>query len=844
MAEDFFYSYSQSRKKASRKKFILNSLVFVGALVIFLSGAFILWISSFQMPNLDAFKDREIAQSTKIYDRTGQVLLYEVHQNIKRTVLPFDQISPFLKNATVAIEDSGFYSHGGIKITSIIRAVLADLVSLKLSQGGSTITQQVIKNSLLSSEKTVSRKIKEWVLAMRLEKIMNKDDILNIYLNETSYGGSIYGVEEAAQTFFGKTAADVSLAEAAYIAALPQAPTFYSPYGNNRAELDKRKNLVLSEMLQNGLIDQSQYDSATKEQVKFLPQEEGGIKAPHFVMYVKQLLVDKYGEKKVDEGGLKVITTLDYNLQAKGEELAKQYATENKTKFNAENLALVAIDPKTGQILSMVGSRDYFDKEIDGNFNVTVAHRQPGSSFKPLVYSEAFVKGYTPDTVLFDLPTEFSSQCSPQSQPLSPDAVCYTPQNYDGQYRGPMTLKNALAQSVNIPSVKIFYLAGLKDSLDLAKNMGIQSLGDPNQYGLTLVLGGGEVSLLDMTGAYSVFADDGIQNPHQSILKVEDSDGQTLEEFTPNPTEVLPSNVASEISSILSDNVARTPLYGPNSLLYFPDREVAVKTGTTNDYKDAWILGYTPSLAVGAWAGNNDNTPMEHKISGLIVSPFWRSFMDYALATSTPEEFKKPAPEDPSTLKPVLRGIWQGGQTYFTDSVSGKLATQYTPAETKQENTIKNVHSILYWLNKDDPRGAAPKDPTQDSQFANWEYPIRQWVVKNGIQEDTNFVMPTGYDNVHGPGSSPTVKIQTPADGLSYPSGKPLKVQLNYSGTYPLSRVDYFLNGQFVGSTASQPFTFSIDPKYFGNSQQNELRVVVYDSIFNKGESTVNFSLK
>ena len=436
--------------------------------------------------------------------------------------MPFDQISQDIKDATVAIEDTGFYTHGGIQIKAIIRAVWANLTGSSFNQGGSTITQQVIKNSLLTSEKAISRKMKEWVLAVRLEKVMSKDEILSIYLNENPYGGSIYGVEEATQTFFGKKASEVTLAEAAYLGALPNAPTFYSPYGNNKNKLDERKNLVLQKMLENKFITETEYEKAKKEVVVFHQKISNSIKAPHFVDYVRQYLESRYGEKVVREDGLRIITTLDYKLQAKAEEVVKKYALENKISYNAENAALVAIDPQTGEILTMVGSRDYFDKEIDGNFNVTLAHRQPGSTFKPFVYATAFNKGYTPETILFDLPTEFQSTCDPQGKPIgnTNPKDCYMPENYDSKYLGPMTLRDALAQSRNIPAIKTLYLAGIKDSLDTARNMGITSLSNSDQYGLTLVLGGGEVSPLELTSAYGVFANEGVRNPYVSMIFV------------------------------------------------------------------------------------------------------------------------------------------------------------------------------------------------------------------------------------------------------------------------------------------------------------------------------------
>ena len=363
---------------------------------------------------------------------------------------------------------------------------------------------------------------------------------------------------------------------------------------------------------------------------------------------------------------------------------------------------MVALDPKTGQILVMVGSRNYFDKEIDGNFNVTLSPRQPGSAFKPFVYATAFKKGYTPDTVVFDLPTQFQTTCDPEGRPLSseinPDD-CYMPTNYDGIYRGPMSLRDALAQSVNIPALKTLYSQGFPILFKPQKDFGITSLTNTNRYGLTLVLGGGEVSLLEMTNAYGVFANEGVRNPYSGILRIEDKNGNVLEEFEPKPQRVISDDITLQISDILSDNTARTPAFGARSYLYIESNDVAVKTGTTNDYKDAWILGYTPSLVVGTWAGNNDNTSMEKKVAGFIVAPMWNAFMQEILKEYPKEEFRKP-PKTSEDIKPILRGVWQGGEQYIIDRISGKLATEYTPKETQEKRVLTNVHNILYWVNK------------------------------------------------------------------------------------------------------------------------------------------------
>ena len=423
------------------KKILLNLALFGGSFFLLGTGVIIFMLSTLKIPDFHSFEDRKVANSIQIYDRTGNTLLYDIHQDFKRTDIPFEQMGANIKNATVAIEDSEFYTHGGIRITSIVRAVLSNLFNVGIGGGGSTITQQLVKNTLLTQKKSYIRKIKEWFLAIKIDNSMPKEKILEAYLNEIPYGGNVYGIEAASKNYFNKDAADLTIAEAAYLASVPQAPTTYSPYGNNRDKLDSRKNLVLYRMLELGFINQDEYDEAKGEVVTFVPQATQGIRAPHFVFFIKNYLEQKYGEGAMETGGLKVITTLDLSLQTQAEQFVKEGALKNEKDWNGSNAALVAIDPKTGQILSMVGSRDYFDKEIDGNFNVATALRQPGSSFKPFIYATAFNKGFTPDAVLFDLPTEFQTTCDAYGNALPghSQSNCYMPKDYDGKFRGPIS---------------------------------------------------------------------------------------------------------------------------------------------------------------------------------------------------------------------------------------------------------------------------------------------------------------------------------------------------------------------------------------------------------------------
>ncbi len=834
--------------KAKREGLKNLLFLFIG-LGILLSGLLLFWVGNIQIPDFKSLKERQIQSSTKIYDRTGQVLLYDVHQNIKRTTIPFEDIGVYVKNATVAVEDAGFYQHGGIKITSILRAIFVNILNGRLSQGGSTITQQIVKNTFLTNEKTFSRKLKEWILSVKIDGVLSKEEILGIYLNEAPYGGNIYGIKEAARSFFGKDPISLTLAESAYLAAIPNAPTYYSPYGANKDKLNDRKNFVLSRMKDLNFITEPEYNQAKDEIVNFIPQEAFGIKAPHFVFFIKQYLEEKYGKEAVENGGLKVTTTLDYDLQKKAEDIVLKYAKQNEVKFKGKNAALVAIDPKTGQILTMVGSRDYFDKDIEGNFNVALAKRQPGSSFKPFVYATAFNKGFTPDTVVFDLPTEFQTTCDPYGKAIPPykQSDCYMPDNYDGKFRGPMTLRNALAQSINIPAVKMLYLTGIADSIKTARSMGITTLTNPDQYGLTLVLGGGEVTLLDMTSAYGSFADNGTRHPYQKILKVEDASGNVLEEYKDSPQTVLPKNTALMISSILSDIEAKKPLYGETSPIYFYDRDVASKTGTTNDYRDAWIMGYTPSLVVGAWAGNNDDTPMEKKASGLIIAPLWAEFMRTALKDTPAERFQKyDAPNDPEKTKPIINGLWQGNDSFFIDKISGKLATADTPKETKEEKVVTDVHSILYWVSKNDPLGPAPANPNNDPQFNHWNIPIQNWWSNNSYKYPitTWAEKPTATDDVHTPDKKPVVQITEPDPNQIYNPNQKIKVSVSSSGVFPLKKIDIFVNSNYVGTTKAVPFDFYFTPSDLTNIQEtNEIKIVAEDSVYNTSQAVSEFKV-
>jgi len=696
-------NYRSKKKKSFAFKIIGLFLLAVLGLAFWL--LLIITKMAKELPSPEQFVNRQISQSTKIYDRTGETLLYEIHGEEKRTIVSFGEIPDYVKQATIATEDQSFYQHSALDWRAVIRALITNIIKGKIVQGGSTITQQLAKNAFLTPERTFTRKIKELILAYWIEQRYPKDEILNLYLNQISYGANAYGIEAAAQTYFSKSARDLTLAEAATLAALPKAPSYYSPWGPHKEELEQRKNYTIEQMFNLGFIDKEEKQRAQNSKLEFASQSIGSIKAPHFVMLVRDYLVAQYGEEVVEKGGLKVITTLDWPLQELAEIVIKEGAERNTQLYQGKNAALVAQDPKTGQILALVGSKDYFDVENEGNFNVaSQGLRQPGSALKPFAYITAFQKGYSPETIVFDLPTEFSSYsnvCPLTNINFSDDnPLCFHPQNFDGIFRGPVNFRTALAQSINVPSVKVLYLAGLIDTLKTCQDFGLTTLTDPSRYGLSLVLGGGEVKLTEMVNAYSVFAQEGIKHQQSFILEIKDSQGRILEKYLDQATRVVESQYTQIINNILSDIEARSGLFQNSlNLTVFPDREVALKTGTTNDYKDAWAIGYTPSLVVGVWAGNNNNQPMQKQAGSILAAvPIWHAFMSKALENQPAEFFNKP--EVMSQTKPVLWG------EYISNG---------------------EAHDILYYVDKNNPLGPQPLNPELDSQFWNWELPVRVW---------------------------------------------------------------------------------------------------------------------
>ena len=735
------------------------------------------------IPDPALFDERRVAESTKIYDRTGAVLLYELHGEQKRTILSPEAIPERIRQATVAVEDRNFYNHAAVDWKSIARAFFANLIHGRVVQGGSTITQQLAKKAFLTDERTITRKGKELIIAYRLEKKYSKDEILNLYLNQIPYGANAYGIEAAAQTYFGKSARAITLPEIAVIVSLPNAPSYYSPWGLHARELMARKDRALERMTEVGIITHEEKRRAQKEKITFMPQTTD-IKAPHFVMYVQEYLMNAYGEDFVRSGGLKVTTTLDWPLQREAEKAVAEGAKRNEELYQGKNAALVAEDGTTGHILAMVGSRNYFDEAIDGNFNVaTQGLRQPGSSLKPFTYLTAFIKGFTPDTTLFDLETEFDTTHDP--------SYSYKPHNFDNQFRGPVTMREALAQSINIPAVKTLYLSGIDATLKNLHAMGITTLNERNRYGLSLTLGGGEIKLIDLVHAYTVFSQDGVKHRQSFILKIEDGRGKLLEQYHDEKEQILPPQATRLINDILSDTGGRAPLFQSSfNLTVFPNHDVALKTGTTNDYRDAWAFGYTPSLTVGVWAGNSDNKPMEHQGGSILAAvPIWSAFMKEALKNRPFEPFPRPA--SIVTDKPILNN-------------------QYL---------INNeVHTILYYVNKHNPLGALPAYPDQDAQFKNWEQPIIEWLQKNQSVLSQTTTSPQKEKDI-------TINLINPQNGSFVTT--PFTVNAALTSNEPLTVVELYINDRLI---QQEPLTNATDYTYLYTvneplNQQNKITI-------------------
>jgi len=674
--------------------------------------------------------------STKILDRNG-LTLYEIYSDQNRTPIKLEDLPDHVKQATIAIEDKNFYKHHGFAWEGITRAFINTIFKKEL-QGGSTITQQLVKTTLLTPERTIKRKIREALLAIVTEIRYSKDEILEMYLNHVPYGGTAYGIEQAAQTYFAIPAKDLSIAQASLLAGLPQAPTRYSPFGANPETSKNRQTQVLNRMLEDEYLSNQDFQAALDTKLEFAPQTQN-ILAPHFSLYIKNLLVEKYGVSMVEKGGLRVTTSLDYDIQKHAEDIVATEAAKLE-RANVSNAAALVTKPDTGEILAMVGSKDYFNLEIDGNVNLTTRLRQPGSSIKPINYAVGLIKGFTPSTMFLDVPSCFNAPGQPSS---------YCPRNYDNTFHGPVQMRFALGNSFNIPAVKMLAANSVEAMVATASAMGISTYQDPSKYGLSLTLGGGEVKMVDMAVAFGVFANQGERIDLTPILKIETYQGEILEEINLENEiivgqKVISPEVAFLISHIMLDNNARLQAFGGQSELVIPGHAVSAKTGTTDDLRDNWTIGFTPSYLVVTWVGNNDNSPMHpYLVSGVSgAAPIWHDIMTQVL-TDKPDEWpKKPAnviglqvcslsgfrpnPESPCETRfeyfirgqepdmepPLKRGIWIDKDT------------QRPPPEGKTDNLELKEHLILSDPVQKDYCLDCPKDIDEEGKVKEPNYII------------------------------------------------------------------------------------------------------------------------
>jgi membrane peptidoglycan carboxypeptidase len=753
------------------------------------------------LPNPSRVKSVTGAQNTRYYARDGETLLWEDHGDKNRTVIPFDQMPANIKNATIAIEDKNFYKQGSFSVVGYLRAAIYDITHRGAHQGGSTITQQYVKNALLSNETTFTRKIKELILAIEIGQLYKKDDILKLYLNEIPYGSQSYGIQAAAKTFFNKNAKDLTLPESALLAAMANAPTYFSPYGDNQEDLIARQHLVLDKMAEQGYITKAEATAAKKVNIlgegelSQTPNLSAGNKAPQFNLYAKGVLAKDFGTATVESGGLKVITTLDYTKQQQAEEAVRANMGSIR-RAGGSNAALVSADPKTGQIYAMVGSHDFSKTQV----NVALASRQPGSSFKPFVYATAWGKNYNygPGTTMYDVTTDFGGN--------------YIPKNYDGLSHGVQSMRTSLGNSFNIPAVKALYMVGIDNAIDTAHKLGISTLYNPptGGYGLPLVLGSGEVKLNDMVNAYESFSNGGLHYKATPILKVYNANGKVIKDNTkPSGKQVLDPQVAYLMSSVLSDNSARAVSFGSNSPLVLPGYTAAVKTGTTTNYHDAWTVGYTPTLIAGVWVGNNDNSPMTE--GGVnIAAPIWNNYMRTALKGTPNEAFNRPSGIQTITLdadtgrlpttstkrtRTDIFASWYKPPTSTSsrsakiDKVSGKLATDCTPDTAIETAYSSEIHAEI---------------PYTDPAYARWEPPVAGLAASLGYAKGGS--LPSEKDDVHNCSDvKPNVSISVTGTG-------PIRITATVTaGTFPATQLDIKLDDQVISTQSpilNNPYSF------------------------------------
>jgi 1A family penicillin-binding protein len=817
---------AKGKKNKKRREFWTKTLfgIFLFLIVIVpLAGVGVYAYFAKDLPSVVDLQNRKLIESTKIFDRTGEVLLYEVHGKENRTIVQSGDIPKVVRDAFIAAEDRNFYQHNGVNLSSIVRSLIKNIESGDRSQGGSTITQQFVKNALLSNQKTYIRKLQEAILSVQIERQYSKDDIMTFYLNEIPFGSNIYGIEKAAEVFFGKSANQLEAGEAAMLASLIKAPSYYSPYGSHTDALRDRQLWILEEMFNSGAIDRATYENAKSKPLDIKPYSQD-IKAPHFVFYIKEKLAEEFGEDVLEQGGMNVITTLDYDLQLKAEQILKEKLPALERSYDAENGAIGAVDPKTGQILVMAGSRDYFDVKRDGNVNILTSLQSPGSSIKPIVYTSAFKKGYNPNTILFDLKTNFGTDSNP-----------YEPNNFNMSFRGPVSMRQALANSLNIPAVKTLYLAGIKDTSKLAQEMGITDYNNPDNYGLAMALGGVDLKIIEEIGAYSVLANDGKKNPLETIVEIKDNSGKSLKKFEKREKRILEPQVARLMNNVMKDNEARSATFGFTNNLTISGIDIGAKTGTSQEFRDALTLGYTTEIVAGVWIGKNDNSPMKNGADGSVVAaPIWNAFMRETLANYKPGKFTDP---EPITVgKTMLNGKYENVKKISVNSLTGKLANSTTPTELIVEKEFKSVHSILYYVNKDNPLGDYPKRPQDDPQFSKWEGPVKEWAQKEGFATIEN--IPEEDDDVYTEGNRPSLNFVEPKTGVEIKT-KSFLAKVNATAPNGISRVEFFVDGSKVDTVESSPYQTQISTPEKGTYV---LKARAYDSNRHSSEIDLNFS--
>ncbi|MBI2017896.1 PBP1A family penicillin-binding protein [Candidatus Daviesbacteria bacterium] len=826
-----------------------NSILFaVIGFLLLLFGSVVYFAT--QVPAPEELTQRFVAQATKIYDRDGE-LLYDIYEGQNRTPIKLSEIPEVVKQSTIAIEDKDFYSHSGFSTVGIARAAFDSLLSRRIEGGGSTLTQQLVKNALLTNETSLIRKLKELILSIQVEKAYTKDQILEMYLNEIPYGGTAYGIEAAANLYFGKHASELNLAEASLLAGLPQRPSVYSPYGTNPELSKERQRAVLRRMVEDGYISKEEAQTAENTELTYRTrQNELGFKAPHFVLYVKQKLIEQFGDRLVEQGGLKVITTLDFKLQEKAQTIVKEEVDKlNSSKIG--NGATVVLDAKSGQILAMVGSKDYFGGStpqgcIEGkscvfepNVNAALSLRQPGSATKPITYAKALEKGYTANYTLIDVKTEF---------PGGVNLPNYNPVNYDGQFHGPTQVRYALGNSYNIPAVKMLALVGVKDVLDQGYKMGLTSwepsLENVNSVGLSLTLGGREVRLLDLTSAFGTLANKGAQLDPVSIMKVTDSSGKTLVEHKDQDgRKVLDEGIAFIISDILADNGARTAAFGSNSYLNIPGKTVAVKTGTTDEKKDNWTVGYTPSVVVGVWVGNNDNTPLDPRIASGVTgaTTVWNRIMREVLKDKSNEPFERPSKVTQVEVDGLMSGKPHGGspvrKEYF---VGGTEPNAESPAYQRQKVCRSNPHRLANDDEENEEKDVVvlqEKDPTGADK---WQKGIDEWVITAG---DARFVGATrGCSGVPGfsAGTGGVIEIVNVGNGANVP--RVFDVLAKTNSPAGVKKVTWSIDGGIKSTQTSEPFALHVEfPQ--GDKSSHTISVTLEDNNGSQHSSSIGVTV-